>query len=433
MADVSFFIFASALTPNLQLAHSAFHRGNIRHRLRNISSRPLFKPCKCSGSIGLTHQDCLTSWLDVTRGDGRCELCSTRFEFAPQYAEGTPDRLSPSEVCFRILRRLGAKWIPRGLRAVLAACLWLVVLPLSTSYIYHGWMHRPSAIAERWSWDLAKRDTVGGAVIAIIIIVSFLSLMSFAEFLRFQWGGGAQQQQQQRQRAAGNRANREGAGAAGAPIEGEIDDIIVHRHDDDEDDSDVDPLEPFINHMMMKDEGSVDDDSDSDSDGAVVGDANNALGINEVQIPMDGLGNAHGHDGLDNDEDADAVDQHQHLPPVYENEEDELEAFMRAQEEAEREDDEHRRRAEADDDLAAGLPGDGRPEPEDAIPNPVPPPPLQQQRAGNAPNARPRDDARFEPQFEPLQPAFDGLDAQDDGGVSTIELVCACYDRLCVI
>jgi hypothetical protein len=36
-----------------------------------LPRRPLFKPCKCSGSIGLTHQDCLTSWLDVTRGDGK--------------------------------------------------------------------------------------------------------------------------------------------------------------------------------------------------------------------------------------------------------------------------------------------------------------------------------------------------------------------------
>jgi hypothetical protein len=34
--------------------------------------RPLFTPCKCSGSMGMTHQDCLTSWLEVTttRGDG---------------------------------------------------------------------------------------------------------------------------------------------------------------------------------------------------------------------------------------------------------------------------------------------------------------------------------------------------------------------------
>ena len=35
--------------------------------------RALFSPCKCSGSIGLVHQDCLTSWLAVTRGEGKGE------------------------------------------------------------------------------------------------------------------------------------------------------------------------------------------------------------------------------------------------------------------------------------------------------------------------------------------------------------------------
>jgi RING-variant domain len=32
--------------------------------------RLLFTPCKCSGSMGKVHQDCLVSWLEVTRGDG---------------------------------------------------------------------------------------------------------------------------------------------------------------------------------------------------------------------------------------------------------------------------------------------------------------------------------------------------------------------------
>lgn len=40
----------------------------------HINRRPLFAPCKCSGSIGLTHQDCLASWLAVTRGVGKLIL-----------------------------------------------------------------------------------------------------------------------------------------------------------------------------------------------------------------------------------------------------------------------------------------------------------------------------------------------------------------------
>ena len=44
----------------------------------NICRRPLHGPCKCSGSIGLTHQDCLMSWLEVTRGDGKYRYIQKR-------------------------------------------------------------------------------------------------------------------------------------------------------------------------------------------------------------------------------------------------------------------------------------------------------------------------------------------------------------------
>lgn len=38
----------------------------------HCNRRPLLKPCKCSGSMGMVHQECLISWLEVTRGDGEC-------------------------------------------------------------------------------------------------------------------------------------------------------------------------------------------------------------------------------------------------------------------------------------------------------------------------------------------------------------------------
>jgi hypothetical protein len=45
-------------------------------------------------------------------------------------------------------------------------------------------MIRPSSILNRWKWELFFPDVVSGAVTAAMIIVSFLSLMSFADFLR---------------------------------------------------------------------------------------------------------------------------------------------------------------------------------------------------------------------------------------------------------
>jgi len=153
------------------------------------------------------HQDCLSSWLAVTRGGGRCELCSTRFHFAPKYADGAPEKLSAHEVLLGLSRRTLARWLPLALRTLLAIFLWLCVMPLATAYLYLGWLHKPSFILQRWTWELIPGDTISGVVIAAVIILSFLSLMSFADFLRFHW-----QQPNAEGDQAGDEVNRGGAG-----------------------------------------------------------------------------------------------------------------------------------------------------------------------------------------------------------------------------
>lgn len=409
----------------------------------SLARRPLFKPCKCSGSIGLTHQDCLTSWLDVTRGDGKfismllavghiihevantftiyrkgkCELCSTRFKFAPQYAPGTPDTLPPREVFLRLLRRFGAKWLPFAVRVCFVVSLWLVVLPLGTSYIYHSWMVKPSAVVERWEYELIKRDVVGGAVIAIIIVVSFLSLMSFAEFLRFQWGGEAPGD------AAGQRRRNNVQGGAGPrelPIEGEIDDIILPREElkeselrrDSSGDSDDASFGPGSisfaaagANLRRSNDGSLSPLEMTDGLGS--NDAGNAWRIRHGLEPLEDRDygpvyrnlrlnqepnveadaeNPTNQDSEEHNNERHADDQ----PDAYRDEEDEFEAFLRAQEEQ---------------DL------------EEQVMDEMPPMPDIEIRQ----NRPPRDDARFEPQFEPLQPAF-GQDQNDPDDAMDMEI-----------
>ena len=387
--------------------------------------RPLFKPCKCSGSIGLTHQDCLTSWLDVTRGDGKCELCSTKFRFAPQYAEGTPDRLSAREVGFRILRRLAAKWLPRGMRAIFAAGLWLLVLPLLTAHIYHGWMRKVSAISDRWTWELAKKDVVSGIVIAIIVVVSFLSIMSFAEFLRFEWAGPEQDGAAANNPAGGgrrrnqNRGNRGGVGAAAVgadgerriippPIEGEVDNII--REDGGFRDSyQLESDEDDLSNMDFPPEFQLGGDLLNGGEDAILnhlrGLVENARRQEDDNVPnlpiAQPMAETDGREIPDND-DQDEVDEENALEAFMRaqeeqdnsdhdeaNEEDALEAFMRAQEEQDEleqqiDDDEEE---DNDEELPIVLPR-----------RPVNPPP----------------DARFEPQFEPLDPPFPDIPDADD-------------------
>ena len=87
-----------------------------------------------------------------------------------------------------LARRAVARWLPFVLRFAFCLSLWLVVAPLVTSYVYLILMHRSfSCIFERWNRDLLPSDTVSGAVLAAIILISFLSLMSFADFLRVEW------------------------------------------------------------------------------------------------------------------------------------------------------------------------------------------------------------------------------------------------------
>lgn len=99
-----------------------------------------------------------------------------------------------------LLRRLVARWLPFMIRSAFAASLWLLVAPLITAYLYHGWMARPSVVLQRvMSWRTIVTDLISGGVVASFIIISFLSLMSFADFLRLELhqqrggGGGAAQ------------------------------------------------------------------------------------------------------------------------------------------------------------------------------------------------------------------------------------------------
>eukprot|EP00529_Nitzschia_sp_RCC80_P006381 CAMPEP_0113525002 /NCGR_PEP_ID=MMETSP0014_2-20120614/46504_1 /TAXON_ID=2857 /ORGANISM="Nitzschia sp." /LENGTH=1473 /DNA_ID=CAMNT_0000423125 /DNA_START=65 /DNA_END=4486 /DNA_ORIENTATION=+ /assembly_acc=CAM_ASM_000159 len=211
--------------------------------------RPLFTPCKCSGSMGKIHQDCLVSWLEVTRGDGRCEICKHKFRFEPQYAPDAPEKLPTHEVVLGLSNRFIAKWLPLALRLCVAISLWLVAAPLLTNCLYHGWLVRPSSIFTRWKRELIMSDIISGAVTTGVIIISFLSLMSFADFLRVHW-----------QQEPGNRQDGAAAAAGGVPAAGDRQHQNagrLHRQNDRNNNN---------NNANGQDRDAFDDDEDNDSD-----------------------------------------------------------------------------------------------------------------------------------------------------------------------
>ena len=273
-----------------------------------------------------------------------------------------------------------------------AVGLWLLVLPLLTAYIYHGWMNKIAAISDRWTWELAKKDVVSGIVIAVIVVVSFLSLMSFAEFLRFEWAGPDQDNNgaadnnnnnnavrgggggRRRNRNRANNNNRgDGERRIPPPIEGDVDNIIrpdvgfrdSYQFDsddelDDIDDSSTDSPRFHLGNDLINDERDI-----LNQLRGLVENANDQVD-DDTPVPPPPIHDNVLQRGNNNDDD----DEH--------DEEDALEAFMRAQEEQDDDDD--------DDD--EGF----------AIRRPANPPP----------------DARFEPQFEPLDPPFPDIPDADD-------------------
>ncbi|KAJ0405548.1 hypothetical protein P43SY_009597 [Pythium insidiosum] len=151
--------------------------------------RRLVAPCRCSGSIRFTHSDCLEQWLEHS-GKTFCELCGYTFVFTPLYDANAPDVLPWSELLSTVFRLIAARWIPFALRLVLVAVLWLGVAPWCTSWLYRMWLLRAAAmgninVSDRFSRAPVVADVLAGLVLIIVIIFSFLALMSFADFLRF--------------------------------------------------------------------------------------------------------------------------------------------------------------------------------------------------------------------------------------------------------
>jgi hypothetical protein len=84
-------------------------------------------------------------------------------------------------------------------------------------------MIKPSSILTRWKRELILPDVVSGAVTAAIIIISFLSLMSFADFLRVHW----QQPPREQQREGDQHQRRNDRAAANVDDNNNTDAVVV--------------------------------------------------------------------------------------------------------------------------------------------------------------------------------------------------------------
>lgn len=148
--------------------------------------RPLFHPCRCSGSIKYTHEDCLVNWL-AQSGSTRCELCNHSFRFEPLYQPNTPTALPTREFVIGVLA-LTKKAMKTAARIVLVFTVWLFLLPVGTCWTWYAlFINSPSQLPAL----LASRGPAGvvtdafyGFLLSAGIVFIFLGVSSLREYIR---------------------------------------------------------------------------------------------------------------------------------------------------------------------------------------------------------------------------------------------------------
>jgi len=141
----------------------------------------------------------LEQWLKHSLKD-TCELCSAKYLFDSEYSADAPEVIPLHVLVISGVKKLLLEVVPFVIRVFLAAALWLGVAPLCTSWMYKVWFrpHTLMSFSTRaiFHRDVVLKDTMTGLVLMGVIAVSFIVLMSFADFLRFNWmqeippGGG---------------------------------------------------------------------------------------------------------------------------------------------------------------------------------------------------------------------------------------------------
>ena len=132
----------SADVPSVSLWAAKSHEEELCCRLcfgEAEESRPLFHPCKCSGTIKFVHQDCLQTWLKVTKQERpKCELCGGHFRFRNIYSLSGGGDKPPSLSIIEFVEGLYSMTSLSAsilIKTSFVIILWLVIVPSCTYWL----------------------------------------------------------------------------------------------------------------------------------------------------------------------------------------------------------------------------------------------------------------------------------------------------------
>nr|PNR39211.1 hypothetical protein PHYPA_019489 [Physcomitrium patens] len=147
----------------------------------------LYHPCACSGSIKYVHQECLLQWLNHSNAR-QCEVCKHMFAFSPVYAPDAPARLPVRELFLGMTVKAlkGARFF---IRLLFVVCVWLLLIPFVTLWIWRVTFVRSLVEAKRlffsrWTFSLLLTDCLHGFLLSAGIVFIFLGVTSLREYFR---------------------------------------------------------------------------------------------------------------------------------------------------------------------------------------------------------------------------------------------------------
>ena len=146
--------------------------------------RPLYTPCLCRGSIGQVHQNCLEEWLSHSNKE-ICELCHTKYEFVPCYSPNMPEVIPTPVIIMTIFQHIIPYVLTVLFRFHVTLFMWIFLMPFCTCRIYRILLPRTDGLSMKNSSFL--QDIISGLTIAAVIVMSFIVIMSFTDFLRNHW------------------------------------------------------------------------------------------------------------------------------------------------------------------------------------------------------------------------------------------------------
>lgn len=142
-------------------------------RCPSEAGNELRHPCRCSGSIRLVHEGCLTQWLQHSH-KSTCELCGYRYRFQPLMAPGTPDIL-PAVDLVPAVASAAHRWFAERRAHLAAVVVWGLLFPLAATVLYRCILHVPtltdvSFITHRLTPRLLVIDWASGVVVILFLV-----------------------------------------------------------------------------------------------------------------------------------------------------------------------------------------------------------------------------------------------------------------------